>query len=90
MGLATTSGLKDGLLSQGGVQDSRNIKWDLTEVENEERMAHINFYLRLNHSRLITSKLKWRPDMDEYLEVIERFCFTQSFVVKWQGERNGG
>ena len=63
------TGLKDGLLSKGGVEDSRNIKFDITELTNEVRNPHVNFYLRLNHSRLITSKLQWRPDMGEYLEV---------------------
>ncbi|CAG7726200.1 unnamed protein product [Allacma fusca] len=61
-------GLIDGIFSEGGVVDSRNLKWDISEAYDNYRFSDVNFFLRLNHSRLITSRLKWRPDLLDDLE----------------------
>ncbi|ODN01102.1 Apolipophorin [Orchesella cincta] len=55
--------LTNGVFAEGGVVDSRNAIFDITESYDNFRFSDVNFYLRLNHSRLITSKLKWRPEL---------------------------
>ncbi|CAL8109862.1 unnamed protein product [Orchesella dallaii] len=55
--------LTDGVFAKGGVVDSRNAIFDVSESYDNFRFSDVNFYLRLNHSRLITSKLNWRPQL---------------------------
>jgi len=55
--------LTDGIFIQGGVIDFRNVKFDISEAYETFRFSDVNFFLRMNHSRLITSRLKWRPQL---------------------------
>jgi len=47
----------------GKVPDARNVIFNVWRDYEEIRISDVSFYLRLNHSRLITSKFKWRPEM---------------------------
>lgn len=59
----------DGIFGEGGVVDSRNVYFDISESYDNFRFSDVNFYLRLNHSRLITSKLQWRPELFSEIRV---------------------
>ncbi|PNF28889.1 hypothetical protein B7P43_G03854 [Cryptotermes secundus] len=47
----------------GIVPDVRNVIFNVWRDYEEIRISDMSFYLRLNHSRLVTSKLKWRPEI---------------------------
>lgn len=47
----------------GMIQDSRGASFDLWRDYDEIRVVDIAYYLRMNHSRLVTSQLLWRPNM---------------------------
>lgn len=61
--------LSDGIYAEGGVIDSRNVRLDVWEVVDKLRLSDVSYFLRLNHSRLITSQLKWPSDLNSILEV---------------------
>lgn len=58
----------DGVYAEGGVIDARNVIFDISQSVENFRFSDINYFLRLNHSRLITSRLKWRPELYSELE----------------------
>ncbi|PSN49824.1 hypothetical protein C0J52_08839 [Blattella germanica] len=47
----------------GKIPDARNVNFGVWRDFEEIRISDVSFYLRLNHSRLVTSKLKWRPEI---------------------------
>jgi len=47
----------------GKIPDARNVIFNIWRDYEEIRISDVSFYLRLNHSRLITSKFKWRPEI---------------------------
>ncbi|XP_069692884.1 uncharacterized protein Apoltp isoform X2 [Periplaneta americana] len=47
----------------GKIPDARNAIFSIWRDYEEIRISDVSFYLRLNHSRLVTSKLKWRPEI---------------------------
>lgn len=47
----------------GKVPDVRNVILNIWRDYEEIRISDVSFYLRLNHSRLVTSKFKWRPEI---------------------------
>ena len=73
--------LTDGLYAEGGVMDSRNFKFDISESYDNYRFSDLNFFLRMNHSRLVTSQLKWRPELLEELRVCQLQFFSLVFIA---------
>ncbi|XP_069195444.1 LOW QUALITY PROTEIN: uncharacterized protein [Procambarus clarkii] len=70
---------------EGGIEDHRNARFSMKHLqpawlrgeaaEVSEWISDANFFFRLNHSRLLTSRLSWRPEMklelmNEVAEVI--------------------
>lgn len=47
----------------GTIPDARSASFDLWRDYDEFRVVDVAYYLRMNHSRLVTSKLVWRPTM---------------------------
>ncbi|XP_049847119.1 uncharacterized protein LOC126299332 [Schistocerca gregaria] len=59
----------------GKIPDSRNTLLNVWREYDDVHVSDISFYLRLNHSRLITSKLLWRPDLQTDVQKGVEYCF---------------
>lgn len=53
----------------GIIPDARSASFDLWRDYEDIRIVDIAYYLRMNHSRLITSQLIWRPKLKAELKV---------------------
>lgn len=53
----------------GIIPDARSASFDLWRDYEDIRIVDIAYYLRMNHSRLITSQLIWRPKLRGELKV---------------------
>ncbi|KAI4492782.1 hypothetical protein M0804_002573 [Polistes exclamans] len=48
----------------GKIPDARNAVFDIWRTYDDDfNVYDVTFYLKLNHSRLVTSTLKWRPEL---------------------------
>ncbi|EZA49996.1 Apolipophorins [Ooceraea biroi] len=48
----------------GNIPDARNAIFDIWRTyEDDLTISDVSFYLKLNHSRLVTSTLRWRPEL---------------------------
>lgn len=54
----------------GEIPDARSASFDLWRDYEDIRVVDISYYLRMNHSRLVTSQLIWRPKMKSEIKVI--------------------
>lgn len=57
------------LRMHGIVPDARSASFDLWRDYEDIRIIDISYYLRMNHSRLITSQLIWRPKLKKEIMV---------------------
>nr|QGV11544.1 Vg4 [Tetrastichus brontispae] len=54
----------ESLRMYGNVPDARNAEFQIWRTYDQDlTVSDVSFYLRLNHSRLVTSRLKWRPEL---------------------------
>ncbi|CAL7937265.1 unnamed protein product [Xylocopa violacea] len=54
----------ESLRMYGRIPDARNAVFDVWRTYEEDfTVSDVSFYLKLNHSRLITSTLRWRPEL---------------------------
>ncbi|XP_026671389.1 uncharacterized protein LOC108627461 isoform X2 [Ceratina calcarata] len=54
----------ESLRMYGRIPDARNAVFDIWRTYEEDfTVSDVSFYLKLNHSRLITSTLRWRPEL---------------------------
>lgn len=53
----------------GIIPDARSASFNLWRDYEDIRIVDIAYYLRMNHSRLITSQLVWRPEMKAEIKV---------------------
>lgn len=53
----------------GSIPDARSASFDLWRDYEEFRIVDVAYYLRMNHSRLLTSQLLWRPKMKKEIKV---------------------
>lgn len=63
----------------GKVPDARSASLDLWRDYEDIRIVDLSYYLRMNHSRLVTSQLTWRPKLKDEIKVtveIDYNCFT--------------
>lgn len=51
--------------ASGRVPDVRNAHLNVWRDYDDYSISDIAFYLKLNHSRMVTSKLKWRPKLQK-------------------------
>lgn len=87
---------KDGSQSlhmHGMIPDARNAVFNIWRNYEERQISDLSYLLRLNHSRLIVSNLKWRPELINdvksslrstveqlYLEVLENINNTKQYI----------
>lgn len=62
----------------GIVPDARSATFNLWRDYEDIRIVDISYYLRMNHSRLITSQLIWRPKMKR--EIVVRPVLTNCYL----------
>lgn len=76
---------------EGGIEDHRNARFSMKHLrpawlseEEEEKLpewvSDADFFLRLNHSRLLTSRLNWRPEI-KYEIMVMFFGFYMELYV---------
>ncbi|XP_076760898.1 apolipoprotein lipid transfer particle [Xylocopa sonorina] len=64
MMLNYTPDAAESLRMYGRIPDARNAVFDIWRTyEDGFTVSDVSFYLKLNHSRLITSTLRWRPEL---------------------------
>lgn len=60
----------------GRIPDARNAVFNIWRTyEDELTISDVSFYLKLNHSRLVTSTLRWRPELKTDIIVRAIFLF---------------
>ncbi|XP_066998183.2 uncharacterized protein Apoltp [Anabrus simplex] len=64
----TEDGSERNFYMNGNVPDSRNAIFSMWTDYEDVHVSDIAFYLRLNHSRLVTSNLRWRPELEDELK----------------------
>lgn len=65
----------------GIIPDARSASFDLWRDYEDIRIVDVAYYLRMNHSRLITSQLIWRPKLKIELKVRFKFILlSQKFI----------
>ncbi|XP_018566495.1 uncharacterized protein LOC108907336 [Anoplophora glabripennis] len=47
----------------GFIPDARSAVFDIWRDYEDKRVSDVSYFLRLNHSRLIMSRLQWRPEL---------------------------
>ena len=58
----------------GRIPDARNAVFNIWRTyEDDLTISDVSFYLKLNHSRLVTSTLRWRPELKT--DIIVRAIF---------------
>lgn len=53
----------------GTIPDARSASFDLWRDYEDIRVVDVAYYLRMNHSRLVTSQLIWRPKIKAEIKV---------------------
>lgn len=53
----------------GAIPDARSATFDLWRDYDDIRISDVAYYLSLNHSRLVVSSLRWRPDLKQDIQV---------------------
>ena len=56
----------------GSIPDARSASFELWRYYEDIRIIDITYYMRMNHSRLVTSQLVWRPRMKAEIKVMSR------------------
>ncbi|CAG9760349.1 unnamed protein product [Ceutorhynchus assimilis] len=51
------------LHTYGVIPDARSVTFEIWRDYEDKRLSDVSYYLKLNHSRLIMSELKWRPEL---------------------------
>ncbi|XP_024879673.1 uncharacterized protein LOC112459670 [Temnothorax curvispinosus] len=52
------------LRMHGNIPDARNAMFNIYRTYDDDlTISDVSFYLKLNHSRLVTSTLRWRPEL---------------------------
>lgn len=48
----------------GSIPDARNAIFNVWRTYDDDlTISDVSFYLKMNHSRLVTSTLRWRPEL---------------------------
>ncbi|XP_030755989.1 uncharacterized protein LOC115882214 [Sitophilus oryzae] len=81
------------LHSFGVIPNARSVRFDIWRDYEDKRLTDLSYYLKLNHSRLIMSKLRWRPELisdiqsrvrakalELYYETLEEVNNTRQFI----------
>lgn len=80
------------LMIRGGVEDMRNAVLSMAHIQTasedptdsddiaEKVISDLDFFFRLNHTRLVTSRLTWRPDFKQELMVSPKMTIGDFLV----------
>lgn len=69
------------LKMNGAIPDNRQAFFDLYRDYEDIRVTDIAYYIKMNHSRLITSHFKWRPTLKSDVKVcMIHFYLTNTFI----------
>ncbi|XP_014226324.1 uncharacterized protein LOC106652091 isoform X2 [Trichogramma pretiosum] len=70
----------ESLRMYGSIPDARNAHFDIWRTYDQDlQVSDVTFYLRLNHSRLVTSKMKWRPELKSDVVNAIRSALSNSY-----------
>lgn len=70
----------ESLRMYGNIPDARNAEFNIWRTYDQDlTISDVSFYVRLNHSRLVTSKLKWRPELKS--DIIVSHDFTKVHII---------
>ncbi|RZC41779.1 VWD domain containing protein [Asbolus verrucosus] len=72
----------------GAIPDARSAIFDIWRDYEDIRVSDVAYYLRLNHSRLITSSLLWRPDLKHDIQNGIRSGVIQLYTDVLEGINN--
>ncbi|XP_025074116.1 uncharacterized protein LOC105427375 [Pogonomyrmex barbatus] len=62
----------------GNIPDARNAMFNIWRTyEDDLTISDVSFYLKLNHSRLITSILRWRPELKSDIITTVKMTFNE-------------
>lgn len=53
----------------GVIPDARSATFNVWRDYEDIRVSDVAYFLRLNHSRLVVSSLKWRPELKADVKV---------------------
>lgn len=89
----SVSDASQSLHMHGIIPDARNAMFNIWRNYEERQIVDLSYFIRLNHSRLIVSKLKWRPDLISdfkgtvrgtiehlYLEFLDNINTTKQYI----------
>ncbi|XP_058818906.1 uncharacterized protein LOC131681859 [Topomyia yanbarensis] len=76
MKINMTPDASENVYMYGIIPDSRNAYFDFWRDYDTLREVDVAYYLKMNHSRLVTSKLHWRPEIRSDLRNLVRDYFT--------------
>lgn len=58
----------------GNIPDARNAIFDIWRTYDDDlTISDVSFYLKLNHSRLVTSIMRWRPELKKDIIVRQTY-----------------
>lgn len=63
----------------GTIPNARSASFDFWRNYEDIRVVDVAYYLRMNHSRLITSQLVWRPTIKTEIRVSKHFHLLHDF-----------
>ncbi|XP_015173164.1 PREDICTED: uncharacterized protein LOC107064693 [Polistes dominula] len=64
----------------GKIPDARNAVFDIWRTYDDDfNVYDVTFYLKLNHSRLLTSTLKWRPELKSDITNTIKTTFSEMY-----------
>ncbi|XP_046620371.1 uncharacterized protein LOC124305239 [Neodiprion virginianus] len=70
----------ESLRMYGKIPDARNVVFDIWRTYSDDlTIADVSFYLRLNHSKLVTSKMTWRPELKEDVMSTVKDSFNEAY-----------
>ncbi|EFN78662.1 Apolipophorins [Harpegnathos saltator] len=70
----------ESLRMYGSIPDARNAIFNIWRTyEDDLSISDISFYLKLNHSRLVTSTLRWRPELKSDIINATKTAFNEMF-----------
>ncbi|XP_070169221.1 uncharacterized protein Apoltp isoform X2 [Polyergus mexicanus] len=66
------------LRMDGNIPDARNAIFNIWRTYNDDLIiSDVSFYLKLNHSRLVTSILRWRPELKSDIITTVKTTFNE-------------
>nr|XP_012235380.1 PREDICTED: uncharacterized protein LOC105679739 [Linepithema humile] len=69
------------LRMHGFIPDARNARFNIWRTYDDDlTISDVAFYLKLNHSRLVTSTLRWRPELKSDIITTVKTSFNEMYT----------